>query len=131
MRKKYLSNIILIASIIGLIISSYLTYIHYSDDEIICVMNENNCNNVLKGEYSSLFFNLPNTIVGMIGFSMFFALSLMKNYKEILILSSIAVAFVLYLAYLVFFVINSFCIWCFSVWILILIIFACSLLKNK
>lgn|SRR3989344_4764984 len=139
MRQKILYKIIIIASLVGLIISSYLTYNYYTKNNAICIINqEKSCDFVLNGIYSELLFDIPNSILGIIGFLIFIILCYISmNLKEmnnlIFYVSLIAFLFVLFLAYLVFFVISSFCLWCFVVWMLIIAIFICSifLIKNK
>ena len=137
MRKRILYKIIIIASLMGLIISSYLTYVHYANQNVICTSSDvKKCNEVLDSPYATLFFDIPNSFIGAVGFFMLLILSYLsikeKDVKNlILTLSTIALIFVFYFAYLVFFVINSFCIWCFTSWIMIVIIFICSLLLKK
>ena len=136
--KKNLYKIIIFASLMGLIISSYLTYNYYADKSVVCVSDEHEkiCDNVLKGPYTVLLFNIPNSVIGISGFFILFVLGYLglkgKRIKNLmLILSSAALVFVLYLAYLVLFVIKSFCICCFTAWILIIIIFVCSILLKE
>lgn len=137
MRKRILYKIIIIASLIGLIISSYLTYVHYANHDVVCTSNDiKKCNEILDSSYSTLIFNIPNALIGAVGFFMLLILGYLgikeRNVKNlILIFSSIALVFIFYFAYLVFFVIKSFCIWCFTTWILIIIIFVCSLFIKK
>ena len=133
---------IIIASLIGLIIASYLAYAHYNEQSFVCVIEGTiSCHDVLNGPYSELFFNIPNSLIGALGFLLFGSLGYLglKDYrikkisKLLLIFSSIAMVFILYLAYLIFFVIHSFCIYCFTSWIWVIIIFICSifLIRNK
>jgi|SRR3989344_107935 len=133
MVKKALYKIIFIASLLGLIISSYLAYNHYVGSSVTCVINrEKSCNLVTDGVYSELLLGIPNSYLGIVGFLIFIILSYLgikeKNVDDIILyISSIAFLFVLFLAYLIFFVINSFCIWCFATWILVSIILLCSI----
>jgi len=130
--KKRVYLIIIIMALIGLIISSYLTYTHYNEKNVVCVSNEHSitCDAVLNGIYSSTF-NIPNSLIGLFGFLFLLILGLMKKDKLLLLFSSIALVFMLYLAYLILFVIKSFCIWCFVAWIIVIIIFVCSLILKK
>ncbi|MBS3143500.1 vitamin K epoxide reductase family protein [Candidatus Woesearchaeota archaeon] len=133
--KKNLYRIIIIVALVGFIISIYLTYNHYADKNAICINNENikTCDNVLTGSYSELIFKIPNSLIGAFGFltlGIFSYLGIMekKVKNKMITLSSIGLFFVLYLVYIILFVIKSFCMWCFISWVLILIIFICSLL---
>ena len=135
---KTLYKIIVIASLIGLFVSSYLTYSYYAEKSVVCINKEhvNICDDVLNSSYSKLFFNIPNSLIGIFGFLLLLKLSYYgingKDVKRlILFFSSVALLFVLYLAYLIFFVIKSACIWCFTSCSMIIIIFVCCLLIKK
>lgn len=134
MKKEILFKIIIFAALMGLLISSYLTYSYYSHNSVVCVLGEKStCNNVLNSKYSSLFFGLPNSLIGGLLFLALVVLSYLgiknkKVNKPIFYLSLAAFLFDLMLAYITFFVIDSFCIWCFATWILIIIILMCSVL---
>ena len=136
--KAGLYKIIIFSALLGLLISSYLTYSHYAGTGAVCINEEHikTCSNVLNGPYAETIFNIPNSLIGVLGFVLFLILGYLgikeKNVRDLMLLfSSISVLFVLYLAYLVFLVIRSFCIWCFAVWILIIIIFICSIFIKK
>jgi len=136
--KAGLYKIIIFSALLGLLISSYLTFSHYTNTSAVCITEEHikTCNNVLNGPYAETIFNIPNSLIGVLGFVLFLILGYLgikeKNVRDLMLLfSSISVLFVLYLAYLVFLVIRSFCIWCFAVWILIIIIFICSIFIKK
>lgn len=138
MKKVGLYNIILIFALIGFLVSTYLTYNHYMQIEAFCLPGQQaGCNTVLQGPYATLFFGIPNSLIGMFGFGLVFYLAFLgKNKKKkvektIFWLSLLAALFVIYLAYLVFFVIESFCFWCFIAWICIYAIFISSIFLKK
>jgi len=138
MKKKDLYRIIIIASLIGIAISSYLISVSYSDQSVVCIAGGNSasCNNVSSGPYSRIMFNIPNSVIGLAGFVIFLILGYLgtknkKVEKIFVILSSVSLVFVLYLAYLVFIVIQSFCIWCFTSWVMVMIILMCSILLKR
>ena len=135
MKKDKLYNIITLFALIGLLISSYLTYNHYFEQSAVCLPGqEKSCDIVLKGPYATLFFGVPNALIGMLGFGLILILSRLKtkNAPKLIFFSSLLSAlFVIYLAYLIFFVIEAFCQWCFLAWICIYTIFITSILLLK
>jgi len=138
MKKETLYNLAMLFAIIGLLIGSYLTYTHYANASSFCLPGEEAaCDVVLKGPYATMFFGLPNALIGAIGFALMFFVARAgkkgnkKADKGLLWLSTISILFVIYLAYLVFFVIKSFCIWCSAAWICVAIIFLSAIGINK
>ena len=135
--RKNLYKAIIVLSLIGLAISSYLAYSSYSYQGIVCGINEKgSCNVVLNGPYAKLILNIPNSFIGAIGFLALLILGYLgikgkKSARLIIPLSFVSLLFILYLAYLVFFVLRSFCIWCFTVWVLTAVIFICSMFLTR
>lgn len=134
MKKEGLYKIILIFALIGFLVSSYLTYNHYYKESTFCLPGqEKSCNIVLQGPYATLFFGIPNSLIGMFGFSLIFFLALQgkkgnKKVPKLIFWFSLAAAlFVIYLVYLVFFIIQAFCQWCFVAWVCIYAIFISSI----
>jgi|SRR3989344_4704703 len=138
MQKSSLFNIILLAALLGFLVSSYLTYNHYMQLSSFCLPGqEANCDIVLKGPYATLFFGIPNALIGAFGFGLILLLAISgkkgnkKAAKRIFWLSLLAALFVIYLAYLIFFVIEAFCQWCFVAWVCIYAIFIASIFLIK
>lgn len=138
MKKEGLYKIILIFALIGFLVSTYLTYNHYTKQSTFCLPGqEKNCDIVLQGPYATLFFGIPNSLIGMLGFGLIFFLALQgkkgnKKAPKLLFWFSLAAAlFVIYLAYLIYFVIEAFCIWCFTTWVCIYIVFFASIALIK
>ena len=133
--KKIWEKIFVILAIIWLIISSYLTYAHYNIDikntQNFCSVwwtlsfleqwkNANSCASVLESDYSNIFW-IPTSIFWIIFYIfvlIFFILQLFKKNNYIKnILTIILIIWFLesaYFTYLQFFVIDWFCIYCFS-----------------
>ena len=138
MKKETLYNLAMLFAIIGFLIGAYLTYTHYAGAASFCLPGEEAaCDIVLTGPYATMFFGLPNALIGGIGFAlMFFVARAGKKGnktadKGLLWLSTISALFVVYLAYLVFFVIKSFCIWFSAAWVCVAVIFLSALGINK
>ena len=135
---KILKIIFIILVLVWITISSYLTYTHFYDTSVYCAPINNgeltflvqeeksDCNTVLQSEYSKIF-GIPTAIFWIIFyistliiflsfvFKKYFINSFIYKYIEKILISItfIWVLFSLYFTYLQFFVINSFCIYCF------------------
>ncbi len=117
---KKILFLIIILSFIGMMLSSYSLYLHYSDSNSFCNINEKfNCDVVNKGPYST-FLGIPTALIGLLGYSLILLLSFLKykNFYEekiktyLLLLIVFAFLFSTYLTYLEAFVINAYCILC-------------------
>jgi len=149
-RKKSLKNseklLLLIPSIVGLIVSSIFLYAVYVIESLPpgCYFNQEilpgitiNCIKVFSSEYSSIF-SIPFVILAFV----YFTIDVILNYLIILrgsnflknlifILRSIGIIFIPYLIYLEFFVINSFCIYCTIMQLMILLNFVYFVVVRK
>ena len=130
-KQQKLLNFIFFLSILGIILSSYLTYIHYSTLNSPCDFSETfQCSLVNRSKYAEIF-SVPVALLGLIGYSFlgFISLSLSKDNflnkirekkiinkvistKTLFIFSLIALATSLYLTYAEFFIIKAVCILC-------------------
>jgi len=117
-------------SLIGIIFSSYLFYLHYDlRAQPFCPVD--GCDKVLESEYAEIL-GIPVALMGLIGFILVFALGLLRliypaNKTEkfadyIFLVSVIGTAFGIYLTYLELFVINAICIYCVLCFILMICI---------
>ncbi len=135
--KTILNKVFSILVVLWLIISSYLTYAHYNIDietaknfcSVWWTLNfleqnnptKNSCASVLQSDYSSIFW-IPTSILWIIFYIfvlIFFILKRIKknNFYIKNILSIFIIIWFLesfYFTYLQFFVIDWFCIYCFS-----------------
>jgi len=120
----------------GILISSYLTYIHYQSLNPICLFNAN-CDAVLSSQYSTMW-GIPLSLFGLLMYVVLTAQGLIslkagKGWQDHLALGTYSVAlsgtlFTLYLYYLEVFEIHAFCSWCIGSSILIFGILAISLI---
>lgn len=129
---KVLPYILIVAGIIGLTASFVLTYdkIHVLTDngyEPSCNLNPVlSCGSVMKTQQASLM-GVPNTIFGLIAFSMLLTLGVLlssgaklKRWVWIVaqIAATIGVIFMHYLFFQGVYRINAICPWCFVVWMI-------------
>lgn len=134
--KRVINHIILVLSIIGIILSSYLTYVHYSGTDLdYCHFNESfDCDLVNKSSYAE-FLGIPVALGGLIMYLILLyyvlgeeynlKLHKIKDFKfYIKLISTLGVLFTLYLMYIEAFVLESWCIFCIIHAAIIFIIFA-------
>lgn len=137
---------LIIFSMIGLIMSSILLYVTYIIESLPpgCYLNQEilpgisiDCIKVFSSEYSYIF-SIPLEILAFV----YFIIDIILNYLLILnkkdffknlifILRTIGIIFIPYLIYLEFFVINSFCIYCTIMQLMILLNFVYFVLVRK
>lgn len=136
MKENKLINIIIIASILAIITSGYLIYVHYSKTTSFCdISKQISCDVVNKSIYSEVF-NIPVSLISLLVFSFILLSSFyIKNNKEffgfnkkelvhmIFILMIMSSIIALYLIYIELFVLYSICVLCVLLDILILTIF--------
>lgn len=125
-------RIILVLSIIGLVLSGYLTYVHYVPealDSSFCNFSDFvSCSTVNSSSYS-IFFGVPVALIGVVGFLVLGFLSLGKvKYHRIWLsyLSLGALLFMLYLLIIELVVLQVICLYCIFTLIDILAIFLIS-----
>jgi uncharacterized membrane protein len=124
--------VILILSVLGIALSVYLTYLHYSSaDAAFCVAGSG-CDTVRESSYSEIF-GIPVALFGVIGYSSILVLSLISisprvRWLSLYLVALAGVVFSAYLTYLELFVINAICIFCVAsaiiittIWVILLI----------
>jgi uncharacterized membrane protein len=135
------ANILLftaILSFLGIFIAGYLVYDHYLPGSLACPEGEwIDCGEVTHGEYNNIF-GIPLAHLGLIGIVLIFLFAVLRlkhwnrDYTEnffvfVLILSFLGALLTWYLTYLELFVIYKICIYCFTEFILVTIIFGACL----
>lgn len=114
------SKVILIASVIGLGDSAYLTYVHYAHVSIVCIGG--GCDTVNSSPYAQLF-GIPVAILGLLGYLLLGGLALWdlrardEELRTLIRSALLGVAlmswlFAVYLTCLELFVIYAICTWC-------------------
>ncbi|MBI4919126.1 hypothetical protein HY837_04290 [archaeon] len=151
MSHKSLFLIVFFLSFFGLILSSYLLYIHYQpSEEGFCLSfdNSNNCDIVNKGPFSDRF-GCPIAGIGLLGYISFITVSLIALHKNVLkntwlechsekstsyllYLALGALAFTIYFNYLQIFIIGLICTLCeVSATIVVILLTLSIIIKNK
>ncbi len=123
-------KIIIALSFLGLIVASYLIYMHYKPEAAtICTFGEKlNCDVVNKSAYAK-FMGIPNAIIGALGYLYFIIVSLitLKGYDLskvakrirpkhlnflVMLFAVFGWLFSMYLLYVEIFILHAFCIFC-------------------
>jgi len=135
-KPKKLLNIIFFLSIVGILISGYLTYIHYSKNSSPCdVSTTLSCSTVNRSKYAEIL-GIPVALIGLLGYFLLWLLSLLllkqeywtKKFQEnsslkkiftkiisekfIFHFSLLMLLFSFYLSYAEFFLLQAICILC-------------------
>ena len=123
---------IIILSLLGIFVSGYLTYTHFSGEPVYCG-GSNSCELVNSSRFAYLG-PIPVSLLGLIGYVVILLLSLIPTQEDrqwpaqlIFGVALIGVMFQLYLSYIEVFVLRAICWWCVSSQIIILLIFILSL----
>ena len=116
-KKKMILIAMLALALVGLFAASYLTWEHYSGNDVRCVIFEG-CNTVLGSSHAVLF-GLPVSLLGMIyyaGFLFLLLIYIIEKQKYAFwgacALVGAGFLFSLYFVYLQVFVINAICFYC-------------------
>lgn len=110
-----------VASGIGLAISAYLTWVHYTGDLALCI-GVGGCETV-QGSRFAVAGGVPVALIGLGGFALIFAVAVVRLREAapvwadiaIFALSMAATLYVAYLTYIELFVLGAVCPWCVAV----------------
>ena len=110
-----------VISAIGVVVSAYLTWVHYSGNLALCV-GVGGCESV-QGSRFAVAGGVPVALIGLGGFAVIFALAVLRLRQAppawadtaIFALSVAATVYVSYLTYIELFVLGAVCPWCVAV----------------
>jgi uncharacterized membrane protein len=131
---NYLKPLISVLSALGIIVSFYLTYIHFTESRAAFCAAGSECDTVRQSAFSTVM-GIPVAAIGVAGYSVLLIVSLLniKRRTKWLILYILAFAgfiFSAYLTYIELFVIKAVCMYCIFSAVLMTVIFV-SLLPAK
>ncbi len=126
------SRFITLLAVLGILVSGYLTWTHYSGEPIICG-GQSSCEDVNNSRYAFIG-PIPVSALGLVAYIAILILSLIKSDEQrqwpaILTfgIALIGVMFQWYLFYLEIAVLHAICYWCVSSQIMITLIFILAL----
>ena len=102
-----------LAALLGLGVSAYLTYVHYAGIEPLCAAS-GGCEKVQSSSYADVA-GVPVALLGLIGYAAILLAVLLPGEMARMAASSMALVgfgFSLYLTYLELFEIDAICQWC-------------------
>lgn len=101
-------------AVVGLLISAYLTWVHYAGVAPVCVGGSGGCETVQTSSYATIF-GVPVAVVGLVGYTGLLLSASLRGEVGVYLGFLVALVGVLvsaYLTYLEVFVIHAVCEWC-------------------
>ena len=139
--QKILTWIALLLSLAGIILASYLTWVHYNPplpgEEVFGCYAGSSCGAVNSSEYA-VFLGIPVAIIGTLGYLIIFIMSILIIWKNkqnlvfwIFLISLIGFLFQSYLTYISGTIIRAYCSLCLTSEAIIFLILLCSFFLAK
>jgi uncharacterized membrane protein len=115
-RGKHVARRVLLGAlaIVGLLISAYLTWVHYTGVVPVCVGRSGGCETVQTSSYATIF-GVPVAVLGLVGYAGLLFSALLRGEAGVYLAFLVALVgtlFSAYLTYLELFVIHALCQWC-------------------
>jgi uncharacterized membrane protein len=101
-------------AVVGLLISGYLSWVHYAGVPPVCVGGSGGCESVQTSSYATIF-GVPVAAIGLVGYSGLLLSALLRGEAGVylgLLVALVGTLFSAYLTYLEVFVIHAICEWC-------------------
>jgi uncharacterized membrane protein len=101
-------------AVVGLLISAYLTWVHYAGVAPVCVGGSGGCETVQSSSYATIL-GVPVAVVGLVGYSGLLLSASLRDEVGIYLGFLVALVGALFSAYLTYpelFVIHAICEWC-------------------
>jgi len=99
---------------VGLMISAYLTWTHYSGLAPVCISGSGGCETVQSSSYATIF-GVPVAMLGAAAYAGLLLSAALRSQAGVylgLLISLVGTLFSAYLTYLEVFVIHALCQWC-------------------
>ncbi len=131
---KFFKVIFIALGMVGLGVSSYLTFLHFSQTSAFCRIGEifSNCDVVLQSKYSEIL-GIPVALLGMIFYFSTLVIFLLLVYKKskiflrlLFFIEMIGVIFSAIFTYIQFFVIEALCPYCLTSAVVTMLLFLLS-----
>jgi uncharacterized membrane protein len=117
MSSRALRTTLIVLAVVGVGLASYLTYVHYSGETVLCTTAHNTCEQVQTSRYSKVA-GVPVALMGLIGYVLILG-SLLARESETSRFATAALTvggfgFSAYLTYREVFTLHKICEWCVS-----------------
>ncbi len=102
-----------VVALVGIAVAGYLTWAHYADDSVLCVVG-GSCEEVQSSEYSKVL-GVPVALLGLVAYASVLGLVAWDSAAARLAAAAVALVGVLFSAYLLvvqLVVIDAVCAWC-------------------
>ncbi len=120
----------IVLTVIGLGVASYLTYVHYSGATPLCSIKGNPCSQVQKSQYSKLA-GVPVALIGLIGYILILGSLLARETEQTRFLTMGLTlggfGFSAYLTYRELFTLHKICEWCVSSAVIVTVLMVLSI----
>jgi uncharacterized membrane protein len=113
-RQRGLRFVLGALAVVGLLISGYLSWVHYMGVIPVCVGGSGGCDTVQTSSYATIL-GVPVAVLGLVGYSGLLLSALLRGEIGVylgFLLALVGVLFSAYLTYLELFVIHAICEWC-------------------
>ena len=123
--KRYLRAAVLAASVVGLGVSIYLTFVHFSAAQLVCSASGTiDCERVLGSGYGVIAGTaVPTSAAGLAWFLIAGALALLRNRRAQVAWSVAGLLTVVYLVFVEIVQLGAICIWCTVAHAMVVVIF--------
>lgn len=130
---RYIQPAVLVACLVGLGVSIYLTFVHYAAAQLVCtVSGAVNCERVLSSPYSVIGgTGLPTSLAGIAWFAVAAILAALRwrdpsfpnAGRAQVAWSIVGLLTILYLVFVEIVLIGAICVWCTVAHVMVLVIF--------
>lgn len=115
-KKTYFKQAILVLSVVGLILSAYLTYLHFADGQAAFCSEGSECDEVRQSGFAAML-GVPVAALGILGYAVIIVFTLISISKRqrwlyLYIIALGGFTFSAYLTYIELFVIKAVCKYC-------------------
>jgi uncharacterized membrane protein len=107
--QKYIKPTIMALSVVGILVSMYLTYAKLTSSPLLCL--DTGCDQVQNSKYSEIL-GIPVAVFGAFFYFCMFVLAYKDLWKYAKVWTLLGLLFSIYLTYLELFVIYAICTWC-------------------
>ncbi len=115
-KKTYFKTAVIALSVLGIILSAYLTYLHFTEGQAAFCSEGSECDQVRQSDFAAML-GIPVALFGILGYALIIVFTLIsisrkRRWLFLYILALGGVTFSAYLTYVELFVIKAICKYC-------------------